>query len=140
MQALTRAADRGVQIRIYLDGTQFAERSPQRFSVTSPRRLAQPLSRPLGHIGSWRIAEWHSLSAAATPCKRPRRAPQGQWRILRRRKPPQVQHQRLCIDAKGRRDFSAIKARRQHIDEQLGLRAGWRPTHFGYPCALRAAV
>ena len=28
MQALTRAADRGVQIRIYLDGTQFAEREP----------------------------------------------------------------------------------------------------------------
>jgi hypothetical protein len=28
MQALTRAADRGVKIRIYLDGTQFAEREP----------------------------------------------------------------------------------------------------------------
>ncbi len=28
MQALTRAADRGVQIRIYLDGTQLAEREP----------------------------------------------------------------------------------------------------------------
>jgi phosphatidylserine/phosphatidylglycerophosphate/cardiolipin synthase-like enzyme len=28
MQALTRAADRGVAIRIYLDGTQFAEREP----------------------------------------------------------------------------------------------------------------
>jgi phosphatidylserine/phosphatidylglycerophosphate/cardiolipin synthase-like enzyme len=28
MQALTRAADRGVHIRIYLDGTQFAEREP----------------------------------------------------------------------------------------------------------------
>jgi phosphatidylserine/phosphatidylglycerophosphate/cardiolipin synthase-like enzyme len=28
IQALTRAADRGVQIRIYLDGTQFAEREP----------------------------------------------------------------------------------------------------------------
>jgi phosphatidylserine/phosphatidylglycerophosphate/cardiolipin synthase-like enzyme len=27
-QALTRAADRGVAIRIYLDGTQFAEREP----------------------------------------------------------------------------------------------------------------
>jgi len=25
MQALTRAADRGVKVRIYLDGTQFAE-------------------------------------------------------------------------------------------------------------------
>jgi phosphatidylserine/phosphatidylglycerophosphate/cardiolipin synthase-like enzyme len=28
MQALTRAADRGVHIRIYLDGTQIAEREP----------------------------------------------------------------------------------------------------------------
>jgi len=28
MQALLRAADRGVQIRIYLDGPQFAEREP----------------------------------------------------------------------------------------------------------------
>jgi phosphatidylserine/phosphatidylglycerophosphate/cardiolipin synthase-like enzyme len=28
MQALTRAADRGVQIRVYLDGAQFAEREP----------------------------------------------------------------------------------------------------------------
>jgi phosphatidylserine/phosphatidylglycerophosphate/cardiolipin synthase-like enzyme len=28
MQALTRAADRGVKVRIYLDGTQFAEREP----------------------------------------------------------------------------------------------------------------
>jgi phosphatidylserine/phosphatidylglycerophosphate/cardiolipin synthase-like enzyme len=27
MQALTRAADRGVKVRIYLDGTQFAERA-----------------------------------------------------------------------------------------------------------------
>jgi phosphatidylserine/phosphatidylglycerophosphate/cardiolipin synthase-like enzyme len=28
MQALTRAADRGVNVRIYLDGTQLAEREP----------------------------------------------------------------------------------------------------------------
>ena len=28
MQALTRAADRGVKVRIYLDGTQLAEREP----------------------------------------------------------------------------------------------------------------
>jgi phosphatidylserine/phosphatidylglycerophosphate/cardiolipin synthase-like enzyme len=28
MQALKRAADRGVKVRIYLDGTQFAEREP----------------------------------------------------------------------------------------------------------------
>jgi phosphatidylserine/phosphatidylglycerophosphate/cardiolipin synthase-like enzyme len=30
MQALTRAADRGVKVRMYLDGTQFAEREPTR--------------------------------------------------------------------------------------------------------------
>jgi PLD-like domain len=30
MQALKRAADRGVKVRIYLDGTQFAEREPTR--------------------------------------------------------------------------------------------------------------
>jgi phosphatidylserine/phosphatidylglycerophosphate/cardiolipin synthase-like enzyme len=30
MQALTRAADRGVKVRIYLDGTQLAEREPAR--------------------------------------------------------------------------------------------------------------
>jgi len=28
MQALTRAADRGVKVRIYLDGTRLAERAP----------------------------------------------------------------------------------------------------------------
>ncbi len=28
MQALTRVADRGVKVRIYLDGTQLAERRP----------------------------------------------------------------------------------------------------------------
>ncbi|MGO9238418.1 MAG: hypothetical protein ACLP4V_31610 [Methylocella sp.] len=28
MQALTRAADRGVKVRLYLDGTQLAERKP----------------------------------------------------------------------------------------------------------------
>jgi|SRR5580704_1650866 len=28
MQALTRAADRGVKVRIYLDGTQLADREP----------------------------------------------------------------------------------------------------------------
>jgi PLD-like domain len=31
MQALKRAADRGVRVDIYLDGTQFAEREPTRF-------------------------------------------------------------------------------------------------------------
>jgi phosphatidylserine/phosphatidylglycerophosphate/cardiolipin synthase-like enzyme len=30
IQALTRAADRGVKVRIYLDGTQLAEREPAR--------------------------------------------------------------------------------------------------------------
>jgi phosphatidylserine/phosphatidylglycerophosphate/cardiolipin synthase-like enzyme len=30
MQALERAADRGVKVRIYLDGTPFAEREPTR--------------------------------------------------------------------------------------------------------------
>jgi phosphatidylserine/phosphatidylglycerophosphate/cardiolipin synthase-like enzyme len=30
MQALKRAADRGAKVRIYLDGTQFAEREPTR--------------------------------------------------------------------------------------------------------------
>jgi phosphatidylserine/phosphatidylglycerophosphate/cardiolipin synthase-like enzyme len=30
MQALTRAADRGVRVHIYLDGTQFAERAPSK--------------------------------------------------------------------------------------------------------------
>ena len=40
MQALTRAADRGVAIRIYLDGTPFAEREPAKLS--GPRRDAWP--------------------------------------------------------------------------------------------------
>jgi hypothetical protein len=44
MQALTRAADRGVHIRIYLDGTQLAESaSLRRSSGTLPRRLASRL-------------------------------------------------------------------------------------------------
>jgi len=30
MQALTRAADRGVKVRIYLNGTQLAEREPSK--------------------------------------------------------------------------------------------------------------
>ena len=40
MQALTRAADRGVVIRIYLDGAQIAERSPRRSSMISPKLRA----------------------------------------------------------------------------------------------------
>ena len=39
MQALTRAADRGVKVRLYLDGTQLAERKlRRRSSVILPRR------------------------------------------------------------------------------------------------------
>jgi phosphatidylserine/phosphatidylglycerophosphate/cardiolipin synthase-like enzyme len=34
MQALTRAADRGVKVRIYLDGTQLAEREPAKVFKT----------------------------------------------------------------------------------------------------------
>jgi hypothetical protein len=33
MQALTRAADRGVKVRIYLDGTQLGERAIDKFNV-----------------------------------------------------------------------------------------------------------
>jgi phosphatidylserine/phosphatidylglycerophosphate/cardiolipin synthase-like enzyme len=36
MQALTRATDRGVKVRIYLDGTQLASASQQRFSTETP--------------------------------------------------------------------------------------------------------
>jgi phosphatidylserine/phosphatidylglycerophosphate/cardiolipin synthase-like enzyme len=40
LQALTRAADRGVQIRIYLDGTQLAEREPAKvFRDLAPKGL-----------------------------------------------------------------------------------------------------
>jgi hypothetical protein len=37
MLALTRSADRGVKVRIYLDGAQLAERDPAKVSLTSPR-------------------------------------------------------------------------------------------------------
>jgi phosphatidylserine/phosphatidylglycerophosphate/cardiolipin synthase-like enzyme len=43
MQALTRAADRGVAIRIYLDGAQFSEREPAKVFHDLPRRLASRL-------------------------------------------------------------------------------------------------
>jgi phosphatidylserine/phosphatidylglycerophosphate/cardiolipin synthase-like enzyme len=36
IQALTRAADRGVKVRIYLDDTQLAEREPARVFRTLP--------------------------------------------------------------------------------------------------------
>jgi phosphatidylserine/phosphatidylglycerophosphate/cardiolipin synthase-like enzyme len=38
MQALTRAADRGVTVRVYLDRTQFAEREPEKPSRDLPER------------------------------------------------------------------------------------------------------
>ncbi|MGO9236630.1 MAG: phospholipase D-like domain-containing protein [Methylocella sp.] len=38
LQALTRAADRGVKVRIYLDGAQLPSASRQSPSMTSPRR------------------------------------------------------------------------------------------------------
>ena len=40
LQALTRTADRGVKVRIYLDGTQFAEREPVKVSMISPKLRA----------------------------------------------------------------------------------------------------
>jgi phosphatidylserine/phosphatidylglycerophosphate/cardiolipin synthase-like enzyme len=51
MQALKRAADRGVKVRIYLDGTQFAEREPTRVFeelAQCPRRRNQDQARKLG--------------------------------------------------------------------------------------------
>jgi phosphatidylserine/phosphatidylglycerophosphate/cardiolipin synthase-like enzyme len=51
MQALTRAADRGVQIRIYLDGTQFAEREPAKV-FRGPCRDAG--RRDKDQAGHWR--------------------------------------------------------------------------------------
>jgi phosphatidylserine/phosphatidylglycerophosphate/cardiolipin synthase-like enzyme len=33
MQALTRTAERGVKVRIYLDGTQLAERAPSKVKI-----------------------------------------------------------------------------------------------------------
>ena len=60
MQALTRAADRGVKIRIYLDGTQFAEREPsQVFNDLAETpgveiRTKQTLSAPM-HLKSYQI-------------------------------------------------------------------------------------
>ena len=60
MQALTRAADRGVQIRIYLDGTQFAEREPAkvfRDLAETPGveiRIKNETSEPM-HLKSYQI-------------------------------------------------------------------------------------
>jgi len=45
MQALTRAADRGVKVRIYLDGTRLAERAPTKvfrsFGILPRRRASR---------------------------------------------------------------------------------------------------
>jgi hypothetical protein len=58
MQALTRAADRGVKVRIYLDGTQLAEREPAKVfndlaetTTTGPtRRHSRTATRRLGEL------------------------------------------------------------------------------------------
>jgi len=44
MQALRRAADRGIKVRIYLDGTQLAERAETRSS-----RLIHPATMDQSH-------------------------------------------------------------------------------------------
>jgi phosphatidylserine/phosphatidylglycerophosphate/cardiolipin synthase-like enzyme len=60
MQALTRAADRGVAIRIYLDGTQLAEREPAkvfRDLAETPGveiRIKHETSAPM-HLKSYQI-------------------------------------------------------------------------------------
>jgi phosphatidylserine/phosphatidylglycerophosphate/cardiolipin synthase-like enzyme len=60
MQALTRAADRGVAIRIYLDGTQLAEREPAKIFndlAETPGveiRIKHKASAPM-HLKSYQI-------------------------------------------------------------------------------------
>ena len=60
MQALTRAADRGVKVRIYLDATQLGEREPAkpfRDLAETPGveiRTKQTLSAPM-HLKSYQI-------------------------------------------------------------------------------------
>jgi phosphatidylserine/phosphatidylglycerophosphate/cardiolipin synthase-like enzyme len=60
LQALTRAADRGVAIRIYLDGTQLAEREPAkvfRDLAETPGveiRIKHETSAPM-HLKSYQI-------------------------------------------------------------------------------------
>jgi phosphatidylserine/phosphatidylglycerophosphate/cardiolipin synthase-like enzyme len=62
MQALTRAADRGVAIRIYLDGTQLPSASPRRSSGTLPRC---PASRLGSNTKSYQIdGRWLRTGAA----------------------------------------------------------------------------
>ena len=60
MQALTRAADRGVAIRIYLDGTQFAEREPAKvfFDLAETPGVEVRIKRDTGtpmHLKSYEI-------------------------------------------------------------------------------------
>jgi phosphatidylserine/phosphatidylglycerophosphate/cardiolipin synthase-like enzyme len=60
MQALTRAADRGVKVRIYLDSTQFTEREPAKvfFDLSEMPgveiRLKHKASAPM-HLKSYQI-------------------------------------------------------------------------------------
>jgi phosphatidylserine/phosphatidylglycerophosphate/cardiolipin synthase-like enzyme len=60
MQAPIRAADRGVQIRIYLDGTQLGEREPAKvfnYLAETPgvdRRTKHKTSAPM-HLKSYQI-------------------------------------------------------------------------------------
>jgi phosphatidylserine/phosphatidylglycerophosphate/cardiolipin synthase-like enzyme len=60
IQALTRAADRGVKVRIYLDGTQFAEREPTKvFSdlaeTPGVEIRIKPKTRAWMHLKSYQI-------------------------------------------------------------------------------------
>jgi phosphatidylserine/phosphatidylglycerophosphate/cardiolipin synthase-like enzyme len=60
MQALTRAADRGVKVRIYLDGTQLAEREPAKVFLELAEtpgveiRIKRKRSAPI-HLKSYQI-------------------------------------------------------------------------------------
>jgi phosphatidylserine/phosphatidylglycerophosphate/cardiolipin synthase-like enzyme len=53
MQALTRAADRGVKVHIYLDGSRLAEREPtkvfQQLRVRTANRAHYERLLPVGH-------------------------------------------------------------------------------------------
>ena len=61
MQALTRAADRGVKLRIYLDGTQLAEREPAKVfnaeTPTGPTRRHSRTAQPGALASLWRRSE-----------------------------------------------------------------------------------
>jgi phosphatidylserine/phosphatidylglycerophosphate/cardiolipin synthase-like enzyme len=59
MRALTRAADRGVKVRIYLDGTQFAEREPAKvfddLAETPGVEIRTKRARTPMHLKSYQI-------------------------------------------------------------------------------------